>query len=72
MPKVTTELMQSLVGAGVFPPRHQQGCPKNYLRSMPLVLAAKGSTAEQIKEYIEKQQPNFPCTCKEEDVSREW
>ena len=64
MPKVTKELMKSLIDAGCFPPRHQQGCPMNYLRTMPMCLAAKGWTVEQIRGYITNQKLNFTCICR--------
>lgn len=65
MPKVTKELMQSLIAAGVFPPRHQRGCPKNFARGLPLLLAAKGKTIEEIKERVARDYQNLSCTCKE-------
>ena len=72
MAKVTKEVMKSLFDAGVFTPRHQQGCPKNYARTFPLPLAAKGKTMEEIKERVQRELENLPCTCKEQDVLREW
>ena len=65
MPKVTKEVMQSLIDARVFPPRHQQGCPKNYARTWPLPFAAQGLAVEEIKERVQDIFDNLPCTCKE-------
>ena len=64
MPPVTKEVMKSLIDAGVFPPRHQQGCPKNYARTLPLPLAAHGLTVKEIKERVQREFDNLPCTCK--------
>ena len=72
MPRVTKEVMQSLFDAHVFPPRHQRGCPKNYLRCLPMLGAAAGKTADEIKIKIADEDKTTPCTCKEEDVLREW
>ena len=64
MAKVTKEVMQSLVDAHVFTPRHPQGCPKNYARTFPMVLAAMGLSVEEIKERVQREFDNLPCTCK--------
>ena len=63
MPRVTKELMKSLIDARVLPPRHQKGCPKNYLRSRLLPLAAKGLTADEIKAKIQEYDKLIPCMC---------
>jgi len=65
MPKVTKEVMQSLIDAHVFPPRHQSGCPKNYARTFPLVYATKGMTIDEIKSKTAEVYANLPCECKE-------
>ena len=64
MPKVTKEVMQSLIDAGCFPPRHRRGCPKNYLRMLPLQGASKGETIEQIKSRIAEIDKELDCECK--------
>jgi len=64
MAKVTKEVMKSLIDADVYPPRHQRGCPKNYLRMLPLQGAAKGETIEQIKSRIAEMDKELPCRCK--------
>lgn len=64
MPKVTKEVMQALIDAHVFPPRHQRGCPKNYARTFPLVYAAKGMTIDEIKSKTLERYNELPCECK--------
>ena len=64
MPKVTKEVMKSLFDAHVFPPRHPQGCAKNYARSLPMLYAAKGLPIEEIKEKVRSVYDNTTCTCK--------
>ena len=64
MAKVTKEVIKTLIDAGVFTPRHDHGCPKNYARTLPLPLAAHGLTVEEIKERVQREFDNLPCTCK--------
>ncbi|KKN22374.1 hypothetical protein LCGC14_0915660 [marine sediment metagenome] len=64
MAKVNKVVMQRLIDAGVFPPRHQRGCPKNYARTLPLILAARGKTVTEIKEGTQREYENLPCACK--------
>lgn len=63
--KVTHELMQALVRAGCFPPRHQSGCPKNFARMMPLILAGQGKSIEEIKSETFKLYEAYDCKCEE-------
>ena len=65
MPKVTKEVMKCLIESNVFPPRHQTGCPKNYARTFPMILAAMGLSIEKIKERVAQEAKALPCTCKE-------
>lgn len=64
MAVVTKEIMQSLFDNGVFPPRHQQGCPKNYARMLPMVFAAKGLSVEEIKVRVSAVYKTAPCECR--------
>lgn len=64
MPKVTKELMRTLIDAGVFPPRHQAGCFKNFARTLPLVYAAVGMTVGRIKKKVWAAYWSYSCTCK--------
>lgn len=64
MPKVTKELMRTLIDAGVFPPRHQTGCLKNYVRTLPMVYAAVGMTVAQIKKKVRAAYNYCFCTCR--------
>jgi len=57
--------MKSLQDAGVFTPRHPQGCPKNYARTFPMVLAAMGLSVGEIKKRVQCEFDNLPCTCKD-------
>ena len=63
MPKVTKELMQSLADAGVYPPRHKQGCAKNIARMFPMLLAAQGESVDEIKKQVREYYDKTPCTC---------
>jgi len=72
MAKVTKETMKALSAAGVFPPRHQQGCPKNFARCLPMLYAARGLTTAEIRRRVRDKYDKLPCTCKEEDVLKEW
>ena len=65
MAKVTKGVMQRIIDAGCFPPRHQRGCPKNYARTFPLVYAAKGMTIDEIKSKTLEHYNSLPCECKE-------
>jgi hypothetical protein len=71
MARVTKELQRQLFDAGVYPPRHQRGCPKNYARTMPLPLAAMGLTVEEIKARVQSEYEKLPCECSD-DVIHEW
>jgi len=68
MPKVTKETMKALIDAGVYTPRHQQGCPKNYVRMLPLLYAAEGKTIDEIRNRTLKAYDECHCECKERDV----
>jgi len=72
MPKVTTEMIKSAIDAGLYPPRHQKGCPKNYRRMLPLQGLARGFSIEKIREQIAEIDKDLPCKCKEQDVLRDW
>ena len=65
MPKVTKELMKAYINAMVFPPRHKHGCPKNFLRTIPLPCIAKGLTVEETNAQIQEHSKQLPCTCEE-------
>ena len=71
MPRVTKEIQRALVDSGVYPPRHQRGCLKNYARILPTLLAAKGYGIEEIRVKVREDYDQLPCTCKEADVIRE-
>ena len=64
MPKVTKEMMKDFFLSGIMPPRHQHGCPKNYLRTMPLPLLAHGLTLTEIEAKIQKESAGLPCRCR--------
>lgn len=64
MAKVTKETMKTLLDAGVFPPRHRTGCPKNLARMLPLLYAATGMSVDQIKDIVWKAYNSYSCTCK--------
>ena len=63
--KVTKELQKQIIDAGCYPPRHQRGCPKNYARVFPTLLAAKGKSIPEIKREVREIYDNTPCECKE-------
>ncbi|OGN97558.1 MAG: hypothetical protein A2Y89_06745 [Chloroflexi bacterium RBG_13_51_18] len=48
-----------------LPPRHRQGCPKNYLRVLIYPYARIGYTAAEIDEKLERIGRHLPCTCEE-------
>ena len=64
MPKVTQETMKALRDAGVFPPRHQRGCPKNVARTLPMVYLSKGLSIDEIKKRTYEAYEAYPCECK--------
>jgi len=65
MAKVTKDVMAAFIEEGVFPPRHQRGCPKNFLRTLPLVCASKGMSPEETKKVIRAHDRQESCTCRE-------
>ena len=64
MPRVTKEKMKFLIDNGAFPPRHQRGCERNYLRILPRQFAARGMEIDEIKMRIEVIGQVIKCTCK--------